>query len=70
LGQSIGDRPLLIIGAILVLAGLQLISLGLLAEMQLRTYYEARDQRPYQVRHVHEAITDVAGHSLKHHRHE
>ncbi len=54
LGYDIGDRPLLVVGAILVLAGLQLISLGLLAEMQLRTYYETRDRKPYKVRKIHQ----------------
>lgn len=33
LGQWIGGRPLLIIGAVLVIAGIQLVSFGLVAEM-------------------------------------
>lgn len=49
-GIAIGGKPLVIAGAILILAGLQLISLGLLAEMQLRTYYESQNRKPYAVR--------------------
>ena len=37
LGASIGDRPLLIIGAVMLIAGLQLILTGLLAETVSRT---------------------------------
>lgn len=50
-GYDVGGRPLLIAGAVLILAGLQLISLGLIAEMQLRTYYESQDRKPYKIRH-------------------
>ncbi len=39
-GQSIGNRPLLLLGILLILAGIQLISTGLIAE--LVTYYLQR----------------------------
>ena len=40
-GQAIGDRPLLLLAILMVFTGMQLITLGLLAEMQARTYHES-----------------------------
>lgn len=54
LGHEIGGRPLLTLGFILFMAGLQLIALGILSEMMVRTYYESQDKKPYKVRKVHE----------------
>ena len=54
LGYEIGGRPLLILGLILFMAGLQLIALGILSEMLVRTYYESQDKKPYKVRKVHQ----------------
>ncbi len=52
-GNEIGGRPLLLLGLILFMAGLQLIALGILAEMHVRTYYESQDKKPYKIRKVH-----------------
>jgi glycosyltransferase involved in cell wall biosynthesis len=52
-GYEIGGRPLLILGLILFMAGLQLIALGILSEMMVRTYYESQDKKPYKVRRVY-----------------
>ena len=42
--------PLLIFSAVLILAGVQLLALGLLAEMQVRHYYQSRGRHtPYDV---------------------
>ena len=46
-GADIGDRPLLILGVLLILAGIQLISTGVIAELIIRTYYESRGEKPY-----------------------
>lgn len=46
-GADIGDRPLLILGVLLILAGIQLISTGIIAELIVRTYYESRGEKPY-----------------------
>lgn len=54
LGHDIWGRPLLILGMLLLLAGIQLIALGILSEMQVRTYYESQGKKPYRVREVHE----------------
>ncbi|MBE9012756.1 glycosyltransferase family 2 protein, partial [Pseudanabaenaceae cyanobacterium LEGE 13415] len=41
-GQDIGQRPLLILAVVLFLAGLNLFSFGLLAEISMRTYHESQ----------------------------
>src|SRR5215218_1542707 len=38
---SLADRPLLLLGIVLIFTGVQLITVGLLAEMQARTYHES-----------------------------
>jgi dolichol-phosphate mannosyltransferase len=52
LGQSIGDRPLLILSVVLLLTGIQLFSFGLLAELLIRTYHESQGRPIYRVREV------------------
>jgi glycosyltransferase involved in cell wall biosynthesis len=47
LGEPIGTRPLLSLGVLLVLGGLQLLSLGLLGEMVLRAGPRDRRRLPY-----------------------
>jgi glycosyltransferase involved in cell wall biosynthesis len=54
---SIGDRPLLLFGILLVFTGVQLVTLGLLAEMQARTYHESQNKPVYVVRDVLEDAT-------------
>jgi glycosyltransferase involved in cell wall biosynthesis len=58
LGQSIGDRPLLILAVVLILAGIQLFSFGLLAELCMRTYHESQGRPIYRVREVVESGAD------------
>ncbi len=53
-GHDIWGRPLLMLGAVLFMAGLQLIALGILAELQVRTYYESQDKKPYRIRQIHQ----------------
>ncbi len=52
LHQNIGQRPLLLLGAILIITGINLVGTGLLAEMVMRTYFEASDRRIYVIREV------------------
>lgn len=52
-GYSITGNPLLFLGVMLVLAGVQFITNGLLAEMLTRTYYEGSKVRTiYTIREV------------------
>ncbi|MGH8309674.1 MAG: glycosyltransferase family 2 protein, partial [Steroidobacteraceae bacterium] len=50
--QSIADRPLLLLGILLIFTGVQLVTLGLLAEMQARTYHESQGKPTYVLREV------------------
>jgi glycosyltransferase involved in cell wall biosynthesis len=52
--QGIGDRPLLLLGVMLVFIGVQLVTFGLLAEVMARTYYESQDKPTYVIREVRE----------------
>jgi len=47
LEEPIGRRSLLILSVLLILAGIQLISTGLLAELLVRIYYRTKDAKPY-----------------------
>ena len=52
--QGIGDRPLLLLGVMLIFIGVQLLTFGLLAEVMARTYYESQDKPTYVIREVRE----------------
>ncbi len=52
LGQDIGNRPLLLLAVLLVMVGVQLITMGLIAEMIIRTYHESQHKPIYSVREV------------------
>lgn len=47
---DLADRPLLLLAVLLVMIGIQLISLGLLGEMVARTYHETQQKPIYTVR--------------------
>ncbi|MEO1942244.1 MAG: glycosyltransferase family 2 protein [Campylobacterales bacterium] len=53
LGYSIGGRPLLTLGVVLIIGGIQLITTGFLAEMLVRIYYESQQKRPYTIREIY-----------------
>ena len=50
--ENIGSRPLLMLAVLLVVVGVQLITMGLLGEMIIRTYYESQGKPIYYVRTV------------------
>ena len=52
-GQDIWGKPLLILGMILLIGGIQLITIGILADIGLRTYYETSKRGIYKVRKVY-----------------
>ncbi len=53
LGHDIWGKPMLLLGILLLIAGIQLITVGIMAELLMRTYYESQQKRPYKVRKVH-----------------
>jgi glycosyltransferase involved in cell wall biosynthesis len=48
--MQLSDRPLLLLGVLLILMGVQILSLGLVADVVGRTYHEAQGKTPYYVR--------------------
>lgn len=44
--------PLLVFAAVLIVAGVQLVALGLLGELQVRHYYDPTERTPYSVERV------------------
>ncbi|MEZ5065343.1 MAG: glycosyltransferase family 2 protein [bacterium] len=51
-GATLANRPLLILGVLMILMGVQLISMGLLAEITIRTYHESQQKPTYVIREV------------------
>jgi glycosyltransferase involved in cell wall biosynthesis len=60
-GVPMGNRPMMVLGVMLVLMGLQFLMFGLLAEVMTRTYYESQNKEIYVIRRIHEG----AGESLR-----
>jgi hypothetical protein len=52
LGENIGTRPLLLVGVVLVIASLQFLTTGVVAELLTRTYFESTRVKPYIARRV------------------
>jgi glycosyltransferase involved in cell wall biosynthesis len=52
LGHDIWGRPLLILGIMLVVAGFQMITSGIIAELVMRTYYESQQKKPYRISNI------------------
>ncbi len=53
-GIPLSDRPLLFLAVLLIFIGIQLVSLGLIAELQARTYHESQNKPVYHVKAVFE----------------
>lgn len=56
MGQDIWGKPLMILGLILLLGGIQFITIGIVVEIQMRTYFESQGKAPYKVRHLHKGV--------------
>ena len=52
MGHDIWGRPLLILGIMLVVAGFQMITSGIIAELVMRTYYESQQKKPYRISNI------------------
>jgi glycosyltransferase involved in cell wall biosynthesis len=51
-GISLANRPALLLAILLIFMGLQFVTLGLLAELQSRTYHEAQNKPIYSIRNI------------------
>ncbi|MDD8014084.1 MAG: glycosyltransferase family 2 protein [Acidobacteriota bacterium] len=58
LRQAIANRPLLLLAILLIVIGIQFITLGLLAEIMVRAYHESSQKRTYFVK---ETVDSEAG---------
>lgn len=52
LGHDIWGRPLLLLGVLLLIAGFQLVTIGIIAELLMRTYFESQDKAPYIIKRI------------------
>ncbi|ETX06181.1 MAG: glycosyl transferase [Candidatus Entotheonella gemina] len=48
--QGLGQRPLLLLGVLLLVVSVQFIGMGILAEVQIRTYHESSNKPIYTIR--------------------
>jgi len=51
-GQNIGGRPLLMLAVLLMMVGVQMVAMGLLGELIVRTYHESQNKPVYTVRQI------------------
>jgi H+/Cl- antiporter ClcA len=51
-GKDIGARPLLLLGVLLIIVGIQFIGMGLLGEMMVRVYHETQKKPIYVIKKV------------------
>jgi glycosyltransferase involved in cell wall biosynthesis len=57
--EGIADRPLLLLGVLMILGGIQLVMTGLLGEMLSRTYHESQDKPTCVIREIRESTTEL-----------
>jgi glycosyltransferase involved in cell wall biosynthesis len=51
-GVQLANRPLLLLGVLLIMIGVQLVTLGLIGEMLARTYHESQEKPIYVIKEV------------------
>jgi glycosyltransferase involved in cell wall biosynthesis len=56
--ESLSNRPLLLLGILLIVTGVQLVTIGLVAEIQARTYHESQGKPTYVIREVRQTAID------------
>lgn len=59
MGHDIWGKPLLILGLILLLGGIQFITIGIIADINTRTYFESQNKKTYNVRKIYHARREV-----------
>jgi glycosyltransferase involved in cell wall biosynthesis len=52
MGNDIWGKPLLLLGILLFIAGIQLITIGIVADILMRTYYESQQKKPYKIKKI------------------
>ena len=59
MGEDIWGRPIRILGFMLILAGIQLITTGIIAEIIVRTYFESQDKKTYRIKSLYTGEQEV-----------
>jgi len=59
MGEDIWGKPLMILGLIFLLGGIQFITIGIIADINIRTYYESQNKKTYNVRKIYHAKREV-----------
>jgi len=57
--QPLSNRPILLLAILLIVLGVQLIVMGLLGELIVRTYHESQGKSIYVVRNVLHSTDDA-----------
>ena len=55
LGHPLSDRPMLLMAVLLIIFGVQLLSVGLIGEIVVRSYYESNEKPTYMIKEIIEA---------------
>lgn len=50
---------MLILGLILLLGGIQFITIGIIADINTRTYFESQNKKTYNVRKIYHAKKEI-----------
>lgn len=59
MGEDIWGRPILILGFILIVGGIQLITTGIISEIIVRTYFESQDKKTYRIKGLYTGEQEV-----------
>lgn len=52
MGHDIWGRPVLLLGILLFIMGFQIVTIGIILDFQMRTYFESQHKSPYRVKKV------------------
>lgn len=52
LGEDIWGRPIIIVGVMLLLLGIQFFTIGIFSDLLMKTYFESQDKKPYTLRKI------------------
>jgi glycosyltransferase involved in cell wall biosynthesis len=63
-GEQVGGRPLLWLGFFSVLASLQFLTTGILAELMMRIYFDGGHAKPYHMSVSHQGVPDGQWHVI------
>ncbi len=53
--EALSNRPLLLLGILLIVTGVQFVTIGLVAELQSRTYHESQNKPTYAIREIRQS---------------